>query len=435
MKVHFIGIGGIGLSALARFLNFDGHEISGSDVKSSPITKELEKEGIKISCPQEAKNIKDEFDIVIYSAAVTDENPELMESRLKQIRTLSRKEALPIILDDKKNYCVAGAHGKSTTTAILASILQSSALIGAISKDFGSNFRYVNDLVAFEADESDASFLLSNPYCSIVTNAEPEHMEYYNYDYEKFFQAYETFINLGEKIVINAEDEYLQKLNINEKAVKLYPSIDIKNITYILKDNQPYTKFELLDLGYFEVWGFGYHIAIDASLAILAALNELDIESIRKNISSYKGIKKRFDVVQSNEDFVVIDDYAHHPTEIKATMNAVLEYDKLKKMSKKVVIWQPHKYSRTIDNLEGFKKCFDGCDELVILPIWTVAGEKKVEIDFVKEFAKYNPIFAHSIQTTQGKIQLISDNKVIKVYENGLVVGVGAGDITYQLRH
>ena len=435
MKVHFIGIGGIGLSALARFLNFDGHEISGSDVKSSPITKELEKEGIKVCCPQEAKNIKDEFDLVIYSAAVTDENPELMESRLKQIRTLSRKEALPIILDDKKNYCVAGAHGKSTTTAILASILKSSALIGAISKDFGSNFRYVSDLVAFEADESDASFLLSNPYCSIVTNAEPEHMEYYNYDYDKFFQAYETFINLGKKIVVNGEDEYIQKLNINENAVKLYPSVDIKNITYLLKDNQPYTKFELLDLGYFEIWGFGYHIAVDGSLAILAALNELDIETIRKNISSYKGIKKRFDVVQSNEQFVVIDDYAHHPTEIKATMNAVLEYDKLKKMSKKIVIWQPHKYARTIDNLEGFKKCFDGCDELVILPIWTVAGEKKVEIDFAKEFAKYNPIFAHSIQTTQGKIQLISDNKVIKVYEDGLIVGVGAGDITYQLRH
>ena len=435
MKVHFIGIGGIGLSALARFLNFDGHEISGSDVKSSPITKELEKEGIKVCCPQEAKNIKDEFDLVIYSAAVTDENPELMESRLKQIRTLSRKEALPIILDDKKNYCVAGAHGKSTTTAILASILKSSALIGAISKDFGSNFRYVSDLVAFEADESDASFLLSNPYCSIVTNAEPEHMEYYNYDYDKFFQAYETFINLGKKIVVNGEDEYIQKLNINENAVKLYPSEDIKNITYLLKDNQPYTKFELLDLGHFEIWGFGYHIAVDGSLAILAALNELDIETIRKNISSYKGIKKRFDVVQSNEQFVVIDDYAHHPTEIKATMNAVLEYYKLKKMSKKVIIWQPHKYARTIDNLEGFKKCFDGCDELVILPIWTVAGEKKVEIDFAKEFAKYNPIFAHSIQTTQGKIQLISDNKVIKVYEDGLIVGVGAGDITYQLRH
>ena len=434
MKVHFIGIGGIGLSALARFLNFDGHEISGSDMKSSLITKALEDEGIKVSCPQSASNINDDFDLVIYSAAVTDENPELIEARLKQIRTLSRKEALPIILGDKKNYCVAGAHGKSTTTAILASILESSALIGAISKDFGSNFRYVNKLIAFEADESDASFLLSNPYCAIVTNAEPEHMEYNHYDYDKFYGAYERFISLAKKRVVNGEDKDIAKLKI-EDATYLYPSKDIKNLCYTLKDNQPCTRFDLKDLGTFEVWGFGFHMATNASLAILAALNELDVETIRKNILNYKGIKKRFDIVQSNEKLVVIDDYAHHPTEIKATMNAVLEYDKLKKMSKKIVIWQPHKYARTIDNLEGFKKCFDGCDELVILPIWTVAGEKKVEIDFAKEFAKYNPIFAHSIQTTQGKIQLISDNKVIKVYEDGLIVGVGAGDITYQLRH
>ena len=435
MKVHFIGIGGIGLSALARFLNNDGHEISGSDMKNSPITKELVKEGIKVSCPQSADNIQDDFELVIYSAAVTDENPELIQSRTKQIRTLSRKEALPIVLGDKKNYCVAGAHGKSTTTAILASILQSSALIGAISKEFNSNFKYVNELVAFEADESDASFLLSNPYCSIVTNAEPEHMEYYNYDYDKFFESYETFINMAKKRVINAEDEYLKKLKINEDTVNLYPSKDIKNITYILKDNEPYTRFELLDYGYFEVWGFGYHIAVDASLAILASLNELSIEEIRVNILKYQGIKKRFDVVQSNEKFVVIDDYAHHPTEIVATIESILEYDKLKKMSKKVVIWQPHKYSRTIDNLEGFKKCFKGCDELVILPLWTVTGEKKVDINFEKEFAQYNPIFAHSLQTSNGKIQLISNNEIVKTYEDGIILGVGAGDITYQLRH
>lgn len=436
MKIHFIGIGGIGLSALARFLKHDGHIVSGSDMKSSPITKELELEGIKVFTPQNSNNITDDIDLVIYSAAVTDENEELCESRIKQIRTLSRKEALPIILGDKKNYCVAGAHGKSTTTAILASILNSSALIGAISKDFGSNFRYINDLVAFEADESDASFLLSNPYCSIVTNAEPEHMEYYNYDEDKFFSAYEKFINLGSKKVINIEDEYIKKLNVNEdNCIKLSPSKDIKNISYILKDNQPYTRFELLDYGYFEVWGFGYHIAIDASLAILAALNELDIETIKNNLLNYKGIKKRFDFVQSNDTFVVIDDYAHHPTEISATISSVLEYDKLKKMSKKVVIWQPHKYSRTIDNLEGFKKCFEGCDELVILPIWTVAGEKKVEIDFEKEFKKYNPIFANSLNTINGAIQVINDNKVIKTYDDGLVLGVGAGDITYQLRY
>jgi len=434
MKVHFIGIGGIGLSALARFLKNDGHEVCGSDIKSSPITKDLENEGIKVFCPQDAKNISDDLDIVIYSAAVTDENPELIEARLKQIRTISRKEALPIILGDKKNYCVAGAHGKSTTTAILASILESSALIGAISKDFGSNFRYVNDLVSFEADESDASFLLSNPYCSIVTNAEPEHMEYYQYDYEKFFEAYKKFINLGEKRVLNGEDEYIKKLEIKE-ATYLYPSSDIKNLSYLLKDGEPHTKFDLKELGSFEVWGFGYHIAIDASLAILAALEELDVEQIRKNIQNYKGIKKRFDIVQKNQDLVVVDDYAHHPTEIEATMKSVEVYDNLTNINKRVVIWQPHKYSRTNDNLEGFKKCFRRCDELVILPIWTIPGEQKIDIDFEKEFSSYNPTFADSLKTTDGKIELIKYGKVIQEISDGIVLGVGAGDITYQLRH
>jgi len=434
MKVHFIGIGGIGLSALARFLNYDGHEISGSDMKDSPITKELQNEGIEVSCPQSANNIKDDFDLVIYSAAVTDENPELIQARLNQIRTLSRKEALPIILGDKKNYCVAGAHGKSTTTAILASILQSSALIGAISKDFGSNFRYVNDLVAFEADESDASFLLSNPYCAIVTNAEPEHMEYYHYDYDKFYAAYESFINLAKKRVLNGEDKDIQKINI-EEATYLYPSKDIKNLSYTLKDKEPCTRFDLLDLGTFEVWGFGYHIAVDASLAILAALNELDIESIRVNLLKYKGIKKRFDVVQANDKFVVIDDYAHHPTEIEVTMKSVELYDNLTNLNNRIVLWQPHKYSRTSDNLEGFKKCFRRCDELIILPIWTIPGEQKIDIDFEKEFATYNPIFADRISSTNGRIDLIKDEKIIKSYEEGIFLGVGAGDITYQLRH
>ena len=432
MKVHFIGIGGIGLSALARFLKYNGHTVSGSDMKETTITKELKNEGITVYSPQSSQNIKDP-DIVIYSAAVTDENPELIESRIKQIKTLSRKEALPIILGDKKNYCVAGAHGKSTTTAILASILNSSAIIGAISKDFNSNFRYVNDLVAFEADESDASFILSNPYCSIVTNAEPEHMEYYNYDYEKFYDSYKTFVGLGKYKVINAEDEHIQKLNMDE-ATKLYPSVDIKNISYILKEDEPFTKFELKDLGYFEVWGFGYHIAVNTSLAILAALNELDVETIRINLKSYKGIKKRFDILQKCEKFVLVDDYAHHPTEIEATIKSVELYDNLKNLKKRVIIWQPHKYSRTYDNLEGFKKCFKGCDELVILPIWTIPGEHRLEIDFKKEFKQYNPIFADKILAGECKLDIIKDDKIVKTYDEGIVVGVGAGDITYQLR-
>jgi UDP-N-acetylmuramate--alanine ligase len=432
MRIHFIGIGGIGLSALAKFLNNSGHIISGSDIKNTAITATLDNENVKITIPHDASAI-DGQDLVIYSAAVTDDNVELIEAKKQNIKILSRKEALPTILGDKKNFCVCGAHGKSTTSAILASILQSSALIGAISKEFNSNFRYINDTVAFEADESDGSFLLSNPYCAIVTNCEPEHMEYYNYNYDLFFDGYKKFINMAKLQVVNAEDEFLDMSQFDD-AIKLYPSKDIKNIEFILKDDEPYTTFDLLRLGKFEVWGFGEHIALDASLAILASMHEMGLDQIRENLSKYRGIKKRFDIVQKNDDFVIIDDYAHHPTEVKATIQSVQLYNKLKQLDKTTIVWQPHKYSRTRDNLESFKECFKGCDQLIILPVWTVA-EEILEIDFKEEFKEYNLTLASNVKANNGYLEIIQDEKVIEKIDKGMVLGVGAGDITYQLRH
>ncbi len=430
MRIHFIGIGGIGLSALARFLKHSGHTVSGSDIKSTPITKKLEEEGIVVNIPQSADAIKSQ-DLVIYSAAVTHTNTERMESDKQKLTILSRKDALPIILKDTKNYNICAAHGKSTTTAMLASIMQSSALIGAISKEFDSNFRYIDEILAFEADESDESFLLSNPYCSIVLNTEPEHMEYYNYDEERFYNAYKIFLDIAPKKIINAEDDFLK--DYKGEAVKLYPSIDINNCEFFLKDGEPQTKFELKDFGTFEVWGFGNHIAFDASMAILAALETMDIDTIKKNLLNYKGIKKRFDIVQKNDKLVIIDDYAHHPTEIIATLESVKLYNDLTTLEHTTIIWQPHKYSRTKDNLEAFKKCFEGCDELVILPVWTVA-EAILDINFAKEFASYNVTFAEKIEPYTGYINLIKDNKILKTIDSGMILGVGAGDITYQLR-
>jgi len=438
MRVHFIGIGGIGLSALARFLQYRGYQVSGSDIRSTPITNELINEGIKVDIPQTAQNITGQ-DLVIYSAAVQNDNPEILEAKKQELLLLPRKEALSIIMQKTTNYCVGAAHGKSTTTAILSSILQSSAIIGAISKEFGSNFRYVDDTLAFEADESDESFILSHPYCSIVLNTEPEHMEYYNYDEKRFYGAYEKFLDIAKLRIINAEDEFLQ--NYKGYAIKLYPSKDIKNIEFILKEDEPYTKFLLKDYGEFEVWGFGVHIAIDASCAILAATLSMDFDEIRTNLSKYKGIKKRFDIVQNEsakdslkqDGFVLIDDYAHHPTEIIATLKSVQLYKKLKHLNTTTVIWQPHKYSRTIDNLDYFKECFKGCDKLIILPVWTVAEEIK-QIDFQKEFSHYNTILVDKIKTSKSKVDLIKDDKVIDSITSGIIVGVGAGDITYQLR-
>ena len=430
MKVHFIGIGGIGLSALARFLQYRGYEVSGSDIKNTPITDELQKEGIKVNIPQSANAIEN-HDLVIYSAAVLNDNVEIREAKRKELLLLPRKEALSVIMQKTTNYCVCAAHGKSTTTAILSSILQSSAIIGAISKEFGSNFRYIDEILAFEADESDESFILSHPYCSIVINTEPEHMEYYNYDEKRFYAAYQKFLDIAKLRVINAEDDFLK--NYEGYAIRLYPSKDIHKIEFILKDDEPYTRFSLKDYGFFDVWGFGVHIAIDASLAILAASQTMDINKIKENLSRYKGIKKRFDIVQKSKKVIVIDDYAHHPTEIKATMESVKLYKHQKGIDYTIVIWQPHKYSRTVDNLEAFRKCFKGCDELIILPVWTVAEEVK-HIDFKKEFEHYNVTFADKIITTNGKIELIKNNAVIKTITDGIVLGVGAGDITYQLR-
>ncbi|MBU0631445.1 UDP-N-acetylmuramate--L-alanine ligase [bacterium] len=433
MKIHFIGIGGIGISGLAQYMHYKGHTVSGSDIKDTVITKKLRTLGIDVNVPHSSDAITDQ-DLIVHSAIIRPDNPEIVAAVEKGIRVLARREALLEILDDRKVYSVAAAHGKSTTTAILTAIMKGSAIIGAESKEFGSNVRYDKDtdVMIFEADESDGSFINSNPYCSIVINTEPEHMEYYDYNFELFYESYRRFITSAKYRVINAEDPFLATLKDIE-AIRLYPSIDIKNIEYVLINDEPHTRFELKELGYFDVWGFGEHIALDASLAILAASEEMDIEEIRTNILNFKGIKKRFDIINIHQNNIMIDDYGHHPTEIRATLKSVREYAKLKGFDKITAIWQPHKYSRTIDNLEEFIKCFDGAQELIILPVWA-AGEATREINFEDKFSRYNLTMADTIKREENKIDLIKDKNIFKTLDNGLIVGFGAGDITYQLR-
>jgi UDP-N-acetylmuramate--alanine ligase len=344
MKIHFIGIGGIGISGLAQYMQFKGHSVSGSDIKDTLITQKLRSLDIDITIPHASSAIKDQ-DLVVHSAIIRPDNPEIVAAKEKGIEVLARREALLTILDDRKVYAVAGAHGKSTTTAILASIMDGSAIIGAESKDFGSNVRYdaSTDVMIFEADESDGSFLNSNPYCAIVINAEPEHMEYYDYNYERFYDSYKTFIKSAKVKVLNAEDPFLATLVDEVEAEWIYPSRDIKNIEYTLINNEPHTRFEFRDMGTFNVWGFGKHIALDAALAIIAASESMDIETIRTKLLNFKGIKKRFDIVGMEDNRVIIDDYGHHPTEIKATFESVKEYAQLKGFDKITAIWQPHK--------------------------------------------------------------------------------------------
>ena len=434
MKIHFIGIGGIGISGLAQYMRYKGHEVSGSDIKDTVITQQLRKMGIKVTVPHSNTAITNQ-DLVVHSAIISPENPEIVEAKKQGIEVLARREALLKILDDRKVYSVAGAHGKSTTTAILTSIMQGSAIIGAESKEFGSNVRYdaTTDVMLFEADESDGSFINSNPHCAIVINAEPEHMEYYDYNYDRFYDSYKTFINSAPCRVLNAEDSFLSTLIGEVDAQWLYPSKDISEIEFVLINNEPHTRFKLRDLGVFDVWGFGKHIALDAALAILAANQSMDIEEIRTNLLGFKGIKKRFDIISAEENSVIIDDYGHHPTEIKATFESVKEYAKLKGFEKITAIWQPHKYSRTIDNLDAFIKCFEGAQELIILPVWS-AGETPREIDFVEKFKAYNLTMADTEERANNHITVIKNKKDIQTLNKGLIIGFGAGDITFQMR-
>lgn len=431
MKVHFIGIGGIGISGLARYMKSQGVQISGSDIATNKSVAKLQKDGAKIIIPH-SKDAIDSQDLVIHSAIIKSDNVEIIEAKNQNIPILSRKDALEKILQDKRVFSVCGAHGKSTTTAMLSSILPHfGAIIGAESKEFDCNVREVpSECIVFEADESDKSFLNSNPYCAIVTNTEPEHMESYNHNLDEFYSCYKEFLLKAKKRVINMDDPFLSTLEI--EAIRLYPKEDIQNIEYFLKDDEPHTRFSLKDLGEFEVWGFGEHTALNASLAILASLDELSLEQIRANLKNFKGIKKRFDIVSKNP-CIIIDDYAHHPTEIKATLQAVKIYTQEHKDLPIICIWQPHKYSRFLDNQEAFIECFKGCDRLIILPVWK-AGEKHIDIPFPTLFSSYSPTFASHIKQIDGKIHLYDGGNLLEVLDSGLIIGFGAGDITYQLR-
>jgi UDP-N-acetylmuramate--alanine ligase len=404
-------------------------------MRQSEITDDLALNyGAKITIPHHPDAVEG-ADRVIYSAAVRPTNVEYRRAKERGIELLSRKEALKFILGDQEVYAVGGAHGKSTTSAMLAALLpETNALIGAISKQFGSNVRSApNDRVVFEADESDESFLNSNPRLAIVTNVEPEHMEYYDYDETRFYAAYRKFLELAEIRVINAEDPWLgaQKM----EAIRLYPSRDLQAIEFVLVDGEPHTRFDLKDLGSFEVFGFGEHIALDAALAILAAMELGESpDALRERLRGYRGIKKRFAIIQNDPQMVVIDDYGHHPTEIRATLDALRHFQRMRGLPKLKVVWQPHKYTRTLDNLKGFVECFEGVDELVILPIWS-AGEIEIPIDLKGAFARYAPIMADHVTREEGVVKVLDrEGHLLREFREGLVTAFGAGDITYQIR-
>ncbi|MEO1941542.1 MAG: Mur ligase domain-containing protein [Campylobacterales bacterium] len=426
MRVHFIGIGGIGLSGLARFLKAQGHRVTGSDLKESPLIGELRREGIPVATPH-APEVIDRFkpEKVVYTAVVKPENPELVRARELGIETLSRREFLKYIVSNREVIAVCGAHGKSTTTAILTALLpEANGLIGAISNQFNSNCRYTGSkLLIFEADESDGSFVNSNPHLAIVTNSEPEHMEFYNYDYNLFFDHYRQFLEGAKIRIVNRRDR-LAELPLPMERIDLEEATDIR---FELREGKPVTLFNYR--GYqFQVAGFGEHLVLDGLLAIKGAEKYRPLTELAENIKNYRGIQKRFEIVSDDRELVIIDDYGHHPTEIRETLKGVFKFAELRGLKPVIGVWQPHKFSRTINNLDRFVEAFEGVKQLIILPIWS-AGETPRPVDLQTPFRRYNPIFVDRVHRIGSKLRAGE-----KLIEKGVVIGFGAGDITYQLR-
>ncbi len=436
---HFVGIGGIGMSGIALIMLRQGFAVSGSDLKSSPLTDELIKQGAKVFIGHTSTNIAG-ADIIVYSSAIKEDNPEIVSAKEKNIPIIKRAQALAELMQDKTVITVTGSHGKTTTTSLISFMLETAGLcptcaIGGILKNMEKNaFCGKGEFFVAEADESDGSFLYYHPKYSVITNIDREHLDYYH-DFETQIKAFGDFVNQTENngcVFVCADD--LNLMNIlkiyKHKSITfgLNPSADIfaKNIRLEGLNSEFDCFYRNKFISRFFLALAGEH-NISNALSVIALGLELgiDIQMIKKTLSDCRGSGRRMEVKFRSKDYLVIDDYAHHPTEIKATLAALknLNHRRL------VVAFQPHRYSRTKLLLDEFGQCFGAVDLLAITDIYA-ANEQPIDginagsvYDKIK---KYFPLKNTEFIPKENLAQYILDN----LRPGDLIVTLGAGDIT-----
>ena len=414
-KVHFIGIGGIGVSALARMMMLQGKEVSGSDRTKSEITDELAKLGAKIFIGQKKENLKEGTDLVIYTIIIPEDNPELAEAKALAIPCLTYPQALGIISKEKYTIAISGAHGKTTTTAMIAKVLIGAGLdptviVGSILKDAKSNFvagkgKY---LVA-EACEYKRSFLNLSPKILVITNIDDDHLDYYK-DIEDIKLAFKQMV---EKI---PEDGFLvcdrEQPHIEEVAKAGRCSV----VDYELFGDQN------LNL---KVAG-EHNLSNSAAALAVADILEIPRRKAEKSLEDFSGTWRRFEFRgKTKSGALVYDDYGHHPTEVKATLKAARELFPNKRI---VVVFQPHLYSRTKQHLKEFGKAFGAVDLAIIAPIYAARepADPSISSDFVAREISENGITALSFPSLEAvkthlKKELMSEKDVL--------ITMGAGDV------
>lgn len=432
-QVYFIGIGGIGMSALARYFKLHGLIVNGYDKTPSPLIDELKKEDIDVHFEDlgvSVQNIigtKDES-VVIYTPAVPHELGELVYLKNQGYNIMKRAHALGLITQFSRGLTVAGTHGKTTTSTLLAHILHNtvgcSAFLGGISTNYQTN--YLGDITSpftvIEADEFDRSFLQLSPYSSIITSVDADHLDIYG-DASHFRQGFEDFAKL-----INEKGHLVQKIGLNlhtpassvtyalnQKADYYADNCHYENGTFKFDLHTPNRVYKSVELGI-----PGYHNAENATACVaLCDRLEFDLDKIIPLLATFKGVKRRFEYHVKSQNIIYIDDYAHHPTEIHALVSSI---KLLYPTQHKIGIFQPHLYTRTRDFMDAFAKELSELDEIILLPIYP---------------AREQPIDGINSEGLLKKIK--NDNKkvlsketilaYIKTIKKGVVVTIGAGDI------
>lgn len=440
LHIHFIGIGGAGMSALALILLDLGHKISGSDISSSKITNRLIDKGAIIFENHNGNNIEG-ADLIVVSSAIPESNPEIEAALKKNIKIIKRAKMLANLMDHKYGIAIAGTHGKTTTTSMISLLLEKSGLdptvvIGGESNNIKSNAKLGRgNYIVVEADESDGSFLELNPYMAIVTNIEDDHLDHYK-NIENVLKDFMKFIdqvpNDGQ-VILCKDCDNVKKL-IKEYG-KSYISYGIfteadfmaKKIELDKLSSRSEIYWQGEKIGNLHLNVAGYHNILNA-LAAIAVARELgmNFNQIAEILESFQGVQRRMEIIANIDDKILImDDYAHHPTEIKATLSALRNSWENRRI---IVVFQPHRYSRTKLLAEKFGKVFFDADQVVITDIYSaneppisgISGEtifneiKKAKHSYVKYIPSKDNILSFLYEIVQ---------------PGDVIITIGAGDI------
>tara|TARA_B100001989_G_scaffold237525_1_gene200245 strand:+ start:64 stop:1461 length:1398 start_codon:yes stop_codon:yes gene_type:complete len=448
--IHFIGIGGIGMSGLSLVMKGKKFKVQGSDITLNKNIEKLKKERIKIFIGHKKQHIK-KATIVVVSSAIKKDNPELLEAKRKNLPIIKRGRMLAHIVSLMKNIVVAGSHGKTTTTSLVASIFQKTSLDptiingGVINSIESSAKLGRSDWSILEADESDGSFVHITPTYSIVTNIDREHMDFYKTikDLKKSFCEFINKVPSFGKTFICIDDKINKELIRDIKSKNFYTygknirsNFLIKNISqkkemsrFDLIINLPNKKKQIIRNIKIPLIGI-HNVRNSVAAAAVALTVGITIKDIKDGLLKFKGVQRRFNKIFSFNGINFYDDYAHHPTEIKMVLDGVKE---VYKDHEKVCVFQPHRISRLRDLRKEFSFSFKNADIVILCPIY-LAGEKmKLGFEYLK-FAK------EIIKNSKVKLFLVKDNlqlaKFIKknIYGKKIVIGMGAGTISNWMR-